>query len=183
VLAAAGIYGVMAHLVSVRTNEIGVRLALGASPRGVMRQVLSEALVQTTMGLAVGLGAAMVAMQGLRAMLYGVAPTDPITFAGVGVLFLAVTIARLTRPCLRRNSRGSQGLGLRPRGLAASLLVGLASLVGPRAIGQTLRGLILSFVSHVVSSAGGDLRPASMGIRRLLQGRASQHCGCAGLPS
>ncbi len=76
VLAAAGIYGVMAHLVSLRTPEIGIRLTLGARPSSVMRQILGEALAQAGIGLALGLGASLALMKGLRAILYGIEPTD-----------------------------------------------------------------------------------------------------------
>jgi predicted lysophospholipase L1 biosynthesis ABC-type transport system permease subunit len=100
-LAAAGIYGVMAHVVSSRTGEIGIRLALGARPGGVMRHVLAEALMQTTVGLVAGLGVALVAMPALRATLYGVEPTDPLTFACVALVFLAVAAVAVAAPAYR----------------------------------------------------------------------------------
>jgi putative ABC transport system permease protein len=101
VLAAAGIYGVMAHLVSLRTPEIGVRLTLGANPAGVMRQVLGEAITQTAIGLALGLGASLAVMQGLRAMLFGIEPTDPITLVSVAAALFAVAIVAVAAPALR----------------------------------------------------------------------------------
>jgi ABC-type antimicrobial peptide transport system permease subunit len=101
VLAAAGIYGVMAHLVALRTPEIGVRLTLGASPFGVMRQVLSEAVAQTAAGLILGLGASLALMGGMRAILFGIEPTDPVTLASVAIGLLAVAMVAVAVPARR----------------------------------------------------------------------------------
>ena len=101
VLAAAGIYGVMSHLVSLRTPEIGVRLTLGASPGGVMRQVLGEGAMQTGIGLAIGLGASLALMEGMRAILFGIEPTDPITLTAVGVALMVVAIVAVAVPAFR----------------------------------------------------------------------------------
>jgi putative ABC transport system permease protein len=101
VLAAAGIYGVMSHLISLRTPEIGVRLTLGASPIGLMRQVLGEGAVQAAIGLTVGLGASLVMMKGMRATLFGIEPTDPLTLVGVGVALMIVAVLAVTVPALR----------------------------------------------------------------------------------
>jgi len=100
-LAAAGIYGVMAHLVSLRTAEIGVRLTLGASPAGVMRQVLGEAMGQAAIGLAIGLGLSLLAMRGLRTILFGVEPTDPLTFVLVAVGLMSVAMLAVAVPAYR----------------------------------------------------------------------------------
>lgn len=101
VLAAAGIYGVMAHLVALRTPEIGVRLTLGASPFAVMRQVLGEGAVQAAIGLAIGLGASLGLMKGLRSILFGIEPTDPLTLAAVGVSLMLVALLAVSVPALR----------------------------------------------------------------------------------
>jgi putative ABC transport system permease protein len=101
VLAAAGIYGVMSHLVSLRTPEIGVRLTLGASPIGLMRQVLREGAVQATIGLMAGLGASLVMMNGMRAILFGIEPTDPLTLVSVGAALMLVAVLAVTIPALR----------------------------------------------------------------------------------
>jgi putative ABC transport system permease protein len=101
VLAAAGIYGVMAHLVALRTPEIGVRLTLGAKPGAVMRQVLGEGAVQAAIGLVIGLGASLAMMQGLRTILFGVEPTDPLTLVVVGVSLMVVALIAVTVPALR----------------------------------------------------------------------------------
>jgi ABC-type antimicrobial peptide transport system permease subunit len=101
VLAAAGIYGVMAHLVALRTPEIGVRLTLGARPIAVMRQVLGEGATQAAIGLAIGLGASLLLMRGLRTILFGVEPTDPLTLVVVGVSLMLVALIAVTVPALR----------------------------------------------------------------------------------
>ncbi len=100
-LASAGIYGVMAHLVSLRTPEIGVRLTLGARPIAVMRQVLGEAVVQAAIGLAIGLGASFAVMGGMRTILFGIEPTDPLTLASVAVSLMLVALLAVTVPALR----------------------------------------------------------------------------------
>jgi putative ABC transport system permease protein len=101
VLAGAGIYGVMAHLVALRTPEIGVRLTLGATPVAVMRQVLSEGALQAALGLAIGLAASLAVMRGLQSILFGVAPTDPLTLLGVAVALMAVAVLAVAVPAIR----------------------------------------------------------------------------------
>jgi putative ABC transport system permease protein len=88
-LAAAGIYGVMAQLVALRTAEIGVRMTLGAPPASVLRLILAEGLLQAAAGLIIGLAGAVLLMRSLGAMLYEVSPADPVTLAGVASLLLA----------------------------------------------------------------------------------------------
>jgi ABC-type antimicrobial peptide transport system permease subunit len=100
-LAAAGIYGVMAHLVTMRTAEIGVRMTLGARPREVMRLVLRDGLQQAALGLLIGLGAALVLTRFFRALLYGISPADPLTLASVVVLLLATALLACAVPALR----------------------------------------------------------------------------------
>jgi putative ABC transport system permease protein len=100
-LAAAGIYGVMAHLVALRTPEIGVRLTLGARPIAVMRQVLGEGALQAAIGLAIGLGASLVVMGGLRSILFGIEPTDPATLMAVGVSLLGVALIAVLVPAFK----------------------------------------------------------------------------------
>ena len=101
VLAAAGIYGVMAHLVSLRTPEIGVRLTLGASPISVMRQVLGEGAMQAGIGLTIGLIGSLAVMKGLRSILFGIEPTDPITLVSVGVSLMFVALLAVAIPAMR----------------------------------------------------------------------------------
>lgn len=94
VLAALGIYGVMSYSVAQRRQEMGLRLALGASPRDLYRTVLSRGLMLTAMGLAIGLALAIGGARLLRALLYDTSPFDPVAFAGTaGVLLLIAFIA------------------------------------------------------------------------------------------
>jgi ABC-type antimicrobial peptide transport system permease subunit len=101
VLAAAGIYGVMAHLVALRTGEIGVRITMGARPSDVMRLVLKEGLVQAVLGLAIGLTGGVLLMQSFRALLYEVSPTDPLTLAAVAFVLLLTALAACLVPARR----------------------------------------------------------------------------------
>jgi len=81
-----GIYGVMAYGVSQRTREIGIRIALGAEQRDVLRLVIRQGAALTAVGLGLGLVAALSAARVLRSLLYDVAPSDPMTFAAVVAL-------------------------------------------------------------------------------------------------
>lgn len=101
ILAAAGIYGVMAHLVALRTPEIGVRMTLGAQPRDVMRLILREGVVQAVIGLAIGLTGAVLLMRGFRAMLYHVSPADPVTLAAVAVILIGTALIACFVPARR----------------------------------------------------------------------------------
>ncbi len=88
-LASVGLYAVIAHSVSQRTQEIGVRIALGARNRNILRLVFSQGMIQLTIGLVIGLAAALAVTRILKALLIGVSPTDPATFVSVA-LILAV---------------------------------------------------------------------------------------------
>jgi putative ABC transport system permease protein len=101
VLSAAGIYGVMAHLVAVRTAEIGVRMTLGARPADVVRLVIREGAIQAFSGLAIGLAGAVALMRSLRSMLYEVSPADPITLAAVAAILLMTAMAACLVPARR----------------------------------------------------------------------------------
>ena len=93
-LSAAGISGVMSHLVAQRTSEIGGRMTMGARPRDIVRMVLREGLAQALLGLAIGLVGGVLVMRTFRAALYEVSPTDPMTLAAVTVVLgLTATVA------------------------------------------------------------------------------------------
>lgn len=102
-LAAVGLYGVIAYGVSQRVHEIGIRLALGAGAADVQRLVIREGVALTLVGLAVG-AAAAVALSGLlRRQLYGVSPADPATYVGIGALLVVVAIAASWVPAWRAS--------------------------------------------------------------------------------
>ena len=111
-LASLGIYGVLAYLVSRRTQEIGIRMALGASPAEVLRSVLGEGLALSGAGIAIGLAAALALSRVLAKLLFGVTATDPATFAAVAALLLAVAAMASWLPA-RRAMRVDPVLALR----------------------------------------------------------------------
>jgi putative ABC transport system permease protein len=98
VLAAAGIHGVMSHLVALRTAEIGVRMTLGATPAAVMGLVLREGTLQALAGLAIGLTGGVLLMRTFRTVLFGVEPADPVTLTIVGVGLLATALLACAIP-------------------------------------------------------------------------------------
>ena len=100
-LAAAGIYGLLQHAVAQRTKEIGIRLALGARTSDVIRLVLSHGLRGVAIGLLAGLAVSYAATRVLSSVLYDVTATDPMTFAGVIVLLIAVAFAASSLPARR----------------------------------------------------------------------------------
>ena len=91
-LATVGIYGLTAYSVSRRTHEIGLRVALGASQSQILRMVVGRGLVTSLIGAAIGVAAAFELTRGLSGMLYGVTATDPLVFAGVPLLLIAVSV-------------------------------------------------------------------------------------------
>ena len=100
-LAAIGLYGVMSYAISRRTHEIGIRMALGAPQRSVLRLVLQQGLWLTGIGIGVGLTAAVFRTRLLQSLLYGVGVTDPLTFAGVALLLAAVALLACWIPARR----------------------------------------------------------------------------------
>ncbi|MGA2537541.1 MAG: ABC transporter permease [Terracidiphilus sp.] len=103
-LACVGIYGIMAYAVAQRTSEIGVRLALGAIPRQVLAMVLREASWISGAGIAIGLGASIVLARFVGSMLYGVAPSDPLTLSSAAALLLLVALGASWIPARRASS-------------------------------------------------------------------------------
>ncbi|HEY4304511.1 MAG TPA: ABC transporter permease [Gemmatimonadaceae bacterium] len=100
-LAASGIYGIVAYGVARRTAEIGVRVALGATPASIVGLVLREGLTAVLVGLAIGLIAASLGARALTGLLYGVAPVDAFTYAGVSGILVAVAAAASLIPARR----------------------------------------------------------------------------------
>ena len=102
-LASIGIYGIMAYTVARRTNEIGIRLALGAQARQILVMVLGEASWLAVGGVVAGLGAALLLTRFLRTMLFGLKPNDPATLVSAGALLFAVALLAGWAPALRAS--------------------------------------------------------------------------------
>jgi ABC-type antimicrobial peptide transport system, permease component len=100
-LAALGIYGVISFMVSERTHEIGIRLALGASKSNILRIVLGQGLGLAIVGAGVGFVCALIVSHLMASLLYGVRPTDPLTFAGVVFIFIGVALIACYLPARR----------------------------------------------------------------------------------
>ena len=103
-LAAIGLYGIMAYVVSQRTHEIGIRMALGADRRKVLMMVVRQGMILTVIGIAIGLVAAYVLtkyLESLTSMLFGVKPRDPWTFAVIAVLLVGVALIACLVPARR----------------------------------------------------------------------------------
>jgi predicted permease len=100
-LAALGIYGVISYIVSERTRDIGIRLALGAQRENILKMVLRQGLGLAISGAAVGLVGALIGSHLMAGLLYGVRPTDPLTFLGVTILLTVVALAACYIPARR----------------------------------------------------------------------------------
>jgi putative ABC transport system permease protein len=100
-LSSVGIYGVISYLVGQRTHEIGIRMALGAGRSHVLRLVLGHGLRMTSLGVVIGLAASVGLTRLMANMLYGVSPTDPLTFAGVALILALVALTACYIPARR----------------------------------------------------------------------------------
>jgi putative ABC transport system permease protein len=101
ILAAVGIYGVIAYAVSQRTRELGIRIALGASKRDIFRLVVWQGMILSVIGVAAGVGASLALTRFLSSLLYGVSSTDPLTFTGVVLLLIGVALLACSIPARR----------------------------------------------------------------------------------
>jgi putative ABC transport system permease protein len=104
ILAVVGLYSVLAYSVTLRTREIGVRVALGAEPRSVARLVLGRGLKLTMGGIALGLAGAFALTRFMQNVIFGISAADPLTFLGVSALLMVTAIAASYFPA-RRASR------------------------------------------------------------------------------
>jgi ABC-type antimicrobial peptide transport system permease subunit len=112
VLGAVGIYGVISYVATQRTREIGVRIALGAQMADVRRLFLRHGLWLTATGIVLGIGVALVLTRVMSAMLFGVGPADPLTYAAVSAALAAVVLLATYLPA-RRAARVDPVVALR----------------------------------------------------------------------
>jgi putative ABC transport system permease protein len=101
ILAAVGIYGVVAFSVARRTQEIGIRMALGAQRRGVLRLIVGEGARLAGLGVTIGIAASFAVTRVVSSLLFEVSATDPLTFAGVSILLMVVALVASTLPARR----------------------------------------------------------------------------------
>jgi putative ABC transport system permease protein len=100
-LAAVGIYGVMAYSVTQRTHEIGIRMALGANHKDVLRLIVGQGMTMALIGIGIGLAVAMALTRVMASLLYEVSATDPATFAAISLMLVAVALAACYIPARR----------------------------------------------------------------------------------
>jgi len=100
-LAAVGIYGVISYSVKQRTRELGIRMALGAQRGDVLKLILTQGLKLTIIGVVIGLGAAFALTRWMESLLFGVRPTDPLTFAAIVIVLLSVALLACWLPARR----------------------------------------------------------------------------------
>jgi len=100
-LAALGIYGVLAYFVAQRTREIGVRVALGAKTRDVLMMVMKQGMALTSFGIVIGLIGGLALTRMMKSLLFGVSATDPVTYAVIALLLIAVALLACWIPARR----------------------------------------------------------------------------------
>ena len=100
-LAAVGIYSVLSYAVRRRTREIGIRMALGAQVRDVLRLVVADGMKPTLLGVAIGIAGALALNRVVAKLIYGVSPTDPATLAAVALLLATVAFLASVIPAIR----------------------------------------------------------------------------------
>ncbi len=157
-LSAIGIYGVLAYGVAQRRREIGIRMALGSSPRAVFGLVLGDGVRIVAVGLGIGALGALAAGRTMQGLLYGVRPTDPIVMATVAVTLAVVAFLATVIPASRatkiRSNRRVERLGTPERGRQRGVDVGVLELV-PKRLGAR-RGDAAARQQQVVSELAED---------------------------
>jgi ABC-type antimicrobial peptide transport system permease subunit len=111
-LSALGLYGVMTYAVSQRTRELGIRLSIGANQWDVLKLILGQALMLSAIGMTGGLVVALAVTRFSAHLLYGISPSDPVTFAGISVLIVVITLVAGYFPA-RRATRIDPMIALR----------------------------------------------------------------------
>ena len=101
ILAAVGIYGIVSHSVTQRTHEIGIRMALGARPADVLRLTIRNGIALTVVGIVIGIGAAFALTRFMESLLFGITPTDKLTFIGVSSLLFVIALLASLIPARR----------------------------------------------------------------------------------
>jgi ABC-type antimicrobial peptide transport system permease subunit len=112
ILATGGIYGVMSYSTAQRTRDFGIRLALGASSRHILQLVVSEGLLLSVTGVALGVAGALAGTRALGSQLYGIEPTDPMTYGVLAVLLIGVSLLACWLPA-HRATRVDPAVALR----------------------------------------------------------------------
>jgi putative ABC transport system permease protein len=112
ILAAVGIYGVMSYSVAQQTREIGIRMALGAQRRDVLKMTVKQGLRLVGFGLLIGLAAAFILTRVMSTLLFGISATDPLTFVSISLVLVAVAILASYLPA-RRATRVDPMIALR----------------------------------------------------------------------
>jgi putative ABC transport system permease protein len=100
-----GVYGVVAYTSSLRAREVGIRVALGATPREIARVILRTAMIPLILGLGLSIAASLLLSPLIVNLLYGVSSSDPLTYVGGGVLLLVIGAAASARPAWRAATR------------------------------------------------------------------------------
>ena len=106
-ITAAGLYSVISYSISQRTQELGLRMALGANPGSILRMVIVEGFRLVAIGLVIGLAVAFALSRFIASQLFGVTATDPLTYTGVGLLLAVVTLIACYVPAYRAAENGS----------------------------------------------------------------------------
>jgi putative ABC transport system permease protein len=101
ILAAVGIYGVMSYSVTQRTHEIGIRMALGAQTKDVLKMIVGQGMTVVVIGVVIGVAASFALTRLMESLLFGVSAADPITFIVVPLILTAVAMAACFLPALR----------------------------------------------------------------------------------